>query len=159
MPTTRLMLLALLLTLVPPVGASAQEQAKDSAAILHVVDTFHERMLAADTAGAAALLAPELVVMEGGAIERRADYLAHHLPADIKATRAAPSQRTLVHLTVTADMAAVASSSRTTHEVRGQAVESSGAELMVLRRTAVGWRISAIHWSSRSRRPTTSGGQ
>ncbi|MEP6590447.1 MAG: DUF4440 domain-containing protein [Gemmatimonadota bacterium] len=153
MPTTRLVLIALAIMLVPAAGASAQTPATDSVAVVRVVNQFHERMLAADTAGAAALLAPELVVMEGGAIERRADYLAHHLPADIEATRAAPSQRTLVHLTATTEMAVVASSSRTTREVRGQPMESTGAELMVLRRTVEGWRISAIHWSSRSRRP------
>ena len=30
-------------------------------------------------------------------------------------------------------------------------LESGGVELMVLTRTAGGWRISAIHWSSRRR--------
>jgi hypothetical protein len=31
-------------------------------------------------------------------------------------------------------------------------VNSTGAELMVLRRDGDGWRIVAIHWSSRTRR-------
>jgi hypothetical protein len=37
--------------------------------------------------------------------------------------------------------------------MNGRAINSSGAELMVLVRTSSGWKISAIHWSSRARRP------
>jgi hypothetical protein len=44
------------------------------------------------------------------------------------------------------------STSTTQGEVRGRAINSAGAELMVLVRGADGWKISAIHWSSRSRR-------
>ena len=36
---------------------------------------------------------------------------------------------------------------------RFRQVNSSGAELMVLSRTPQGWRITAIDWSSRTRRP------
>jgi ketosteroid isomerase-like protein len=35
-------------------------------------------------------------------------------------------------------------------EFRGRPVNSEGAELMVLTRTPEGWKISAIHWSSRT---------
>ncbi len=37
-------------------------------------------------------------------------------------------------------------------EFRGLQINSQGAELMVLRRTPEGWRIAAVHWSSRARR-------
>lgn len=37
-------------------------------------------------------------------------------------------------------------------DFRGRSVNSAGAELMVLTRVTDGWRINAIHWSSRSRR-------
>ena len=40
--------------------------------------------------------------------------------------------------------------SRTTGTYRERAINSAGAELMVLSRTADGWNIRAIHWSSRS---------
>jgi ketosteroid isomerase-like protein len=54
---------------------------------------------------------------------------------------------------VRGDAAWVSSTSTTTGEYRGRQVNSSGAELMVLARTPQGWRIAAIHWSSRTRRP------
>ncbi len=38
-------------------------------------------------------------------------------------------------------------------EFRGRPVNSAGAELMVLTRVQGTWKISAIHWSSRTRRP------
>lgn len=48
---------------------------------------------------------------------------------------------------------AQATSPRTTQgQYRGRAVNSVGAELMVLTRFADGWKIVAIHWSSRARR-------
>lgn len=45
-----------------------------------------------------------------------------------------------------------ASTSVTQGTFRDREINSQGAELMVLRRTDDGWRIKAIHWSSRNRR-------
>jgi ketosteroid isomerase-like protein len=36
---------------------------------------------------------------------------------------------------------------------RDRPVDSVGVELMVLTKDAAGWRIRAIHWSSRARKP------
>ena len=58
-----------------------------------------------------------------------------------------------MRVVVRGDAAWVSSTSSTTGEYRGRQVDSSGAELMVLSRTPQGWRIAAIHWSSRTRRP------
>jgi hypothetical protein len=38
-------------------------------------------------------------------------------------------------------------------EYRGKAVDIASAELLVLTRAPAGWRIRAIHWSSRPRGP------
>jgi hypothetical protein len=51
------------------------------------------------------------------------------------------------------NMAWVASTSETTGSFNGRAVNSEGAELMVLTKGPSGWRIVAIHWSSRRRTP------
>ena len=37
-------------------------------------------------------------------------------------------------------------------QFNGRAVNSTGAELMVLTKSGAGWLIRAIHWSSRNRR-------
>jgi hypothetical protein len=93
------------------------------------------------------------VILESGGAETVAEYRSHHLPADIAFAVAVPSTRTVTRATLRGDVAWVASTSVTQGEFRGRAVNSAGAELMVLTRTSEGWKISAIHWSSRARRP------
>ena len=51
---------------------------------------------------------------------------------------------------VRGDAAWVSSTSSTTGEYRGRQINSRGAELMVLSREPDGWKIRAIHWSSRN---------
>jgi uncharacterized protein (TIGR02246 family) len=131
----------------------SQPAAGDSAAVAQVVRRFHEALVAGDSAAALALLAPDVVVLESGGVETRDDYRAHHLPADIEFARAVPSTPAPVRVTVQGDVAWATSTSTTQGEFRGRAINSAGAELMVLARTAGGgWTIRAIHWSSRTRR-------
>jgi len=94
------------------------------------------------------------MILESGSIETRDEYRAHHLPADIQFARAVPSTRTVTRVAVQGDVAWLVSSSVTQGQNNGRAVNSAGAELVVLRRTTLGWQISAVHWSSRSRRTT-----
>jgi ketosteroid isomerase-like protein len=127
----------------------AQRQTtSDSAATLAVVDQFHAALRAGDSAGAAALLGSDVIVLESGDVEDRTAYVAHHLPADIEFAKAVTEQRDPVHITVRGDVAWAASTGRARGQFRGRDVNSVSAELMVLVRTPLGWRISAIHWSS-----------
>lgn len=124
----------------------------DSVAVLQVVEQYSAALTAADSANALSLLTPDAVVLESGGMETRDEYRSHHLPADIAFSSGVPSQRTVRRVQVKGDMAWVASTSTSQGEYRGRSVNSTGAELMVLTRTPNGWRISAIHWSSRARR-------
>lgn len=125
----------------------------DSAAVLDVVARYHRALVTSDSIEPLRLLAPDAVILESGGAESVAEYRAHHLPADIAFAAAVPSNRTVTRVVVRGDMGWVASTSTTQGEFRGRAINSAGAELMVLTRTRDGWRISAIHWSSRARRP------
>jgi ketosteroid isomerase-like protein len=60
--------------------------------------------------------------------------------------------RSAVRVTVRGDVAWATSTSTSKGQYRGRAINSAGAELVVLARDADGWKISAIHWSSHSRR-------
>jgi ketosteroid isomerase-like protein len=142
-------------TLVFHVGGSGRAggQGSDSAAVVAVVAQFHRALSEGDSLGALALMAEDAVVLESGGIETRAEFRAHHLPADIEFARAVRYERTLRRVSVRGDVAWVSSASTAQGEFRGRTVNSAGAELMVLVRTPTGWKISAIHWSSRSRRP------
>lgn len=125
----------------------------DSAAVAATVGRFHAALAAGDSVGALAVLAPGAVIVESGDVETRAEYRALHLGADITFARAVPGVRGPVRATVRGDAAWALSTSTTTGTFRGRSVDATGAELMVLTRETREWRIVAIHWSSRPRRP------
>ena len=126
-------------------------QPNDSAAVAAVVERFHGALAAGDSATALQLIAGDAVILESGSAETRAEYRAHHLPADIAFARGVRAERTAVRVTVVGDVAWAWSTSTTRGEFNGRQVNSVGAELMVLARTPDGWRIRAIHWSTRAR--------
>lgn len=137
----------------PVAGAPSPASQEDAAAVTHVIERFRAAMIAGDTATIMGLLDADAVILESGSIETRAEYQAHHLASDIGHAKATKSTRGPLRVTVLGDVAWAASTSTTTGETRGRPVNSAGAELMVLTRTPAGWRIAAIHWSSRSLRP------
>lgn len=125
-------------------------QAADNAAVLATVKAFHDALARGDSAAALQLLAPDVQVLESGGLETREQYRSHHLPGDMAYARAMPSVRAEETVVVSGDVAWVVGTSRTTGTYRERAINSAGAELVVLSRTAEGWRIRAIHWSSRT---------
>jgi len=134
---------------VPPSLLHGQEATSDSAAVAEVIQRFHAALASADSATVLALLADDVVVLESGGLESRSEYRAHHLPADIRFTQAVKSKRGLLRVVVSGDVAWAVSTSEVSGVWRDRAIDSAGAELMVLTREVNGWRIRAIHWSSR----------
>jgi len=124
----------------------------DSAAVAAVIERYHQALASGDSAGALALLAPDAVILESGGLETRAEYRSHHLPGDIRFAQAIRSARGPVAVTIRGDVAWATSTSTTQGDYNGRAINSTGAELMVLSREPDGWKIRAIHWSSRQRR-------
>lgn len=124
----------------------------DSAAVAAVVAKYHDALTKGDSAAALALLADDAMILESGGIETRAEYRSHHLPADINASRTSPGQRGPVHVRVHGEVAWTTTTSTSTRQVNNSPVTSTMAELMVLVKTPNGWKITAIHWSSRTRR-------
>lgn len=136
---------------------SAQDHAghttsSDSAAVAAVVQAYHDALAAADSTAALALLAEDAMILESGGVETRTEYRSHHLPGDMAFAAAVPRERGPIQVTVDGRIAWAVSTSSTTGSYRGRDIDSRGAELMVLSRESDGWRIRAIHWSSRSAR-------
>ena len=125
----------------------------DSAAVVAVIAKYHSALAAGDSVAALALLTDDAVILESGGFETRDEYRSHHLPADINHAKAVHGTRSHVRVQIHHDIAWTASTSTSQGEMNGRAVNSAGAEMMVLVRTPSGWKISAIHWSSRTRRP------
>jgi ketosteroid isomerase-like protein len=137
------------LMLVPAVAASQS----DSANAVAIVAAFHAALEAGDSTKALSLLAEDVRIMESGGIEDKQKFRNGHLSADMAFAKAVKSVRTVASVVVTGTAAWVSSTSVATGESNGRAVNSQGAELIVLSRGADGWKIRAIHWSSRTRRP------
>lgn len=138
----------------PAAATHAQAASQsDSASVVAVIERFHSALTAGDSVTAMSLLTPDVVILESGGVETRAEYQSHHLAGDIAYAKSMKRIRGPMRVFVRGDVAWASSTSTTTGESRGRQVNSAGAELMVLTRTSDGWRISAIHWSSRSQRP------
>lgn len=130
----------------------AAQQVTDSTDVVAAVAAFHQALGRGDSVAALALLAPDALILEAGEVESREEYRSHHLHADIAFTRAVPGVTGPIRVVVTQDVAWATSTSSVVGTFEGRRMDSQGAELVVLSRTADGWRIRAIHWSSRTRR-------
>ena len=125
----------------------------DSTAAVAVVERFHTLLATGDSVAAVQLLSPDLVVLESGGVETRAEYLGHHLGADMQFAMAVPSERGIVGFHQEGDVVWVAGTSTSRGTFRDRKIDSRGAELVVLTRSGSGWLIRAIHWSSRRNSP------
>ena len=103
-------------------------------------DRFHAALASGDRAAMEALLAPDAVVLEGGAHESRAEYLSHHFARDVQALAGTAPESIYRRTGVAADAAWVASTQRVG--------DTEMAELLVMKQTPDGWRVAAVHWSS-----------
>jgi ketosteroid isomerase-like protein len=138
--------IALLASIICVTGHSAvADESKD---VTSTVDAFHDALQRGDGAAAMKLLGPDVIIQEGGGIETRSEYESHHLNADMAFAKAVPSTRSNVRVQVNGDTAWLTSASRTEGTFNEKPINSRGVELIVLTKTADGWRIRAIHWSS-----------
>lgn len=141
----------------PAAGHNASGHHHDSGALSHtakgpaeVVDAFFMALKAGDLVTARSLLDPNVRIFESGGAERSAEeYAGHHLPADSAFLKTASQEITQRTGDAVGDLAWVASEQRIQAESKGKAVDILSTETMVLRKTADGWRIVHIHWSSR----------
>lgn len=142
-------LLVILIALFLPVQAQAVDA--DAAAVAQVVRNFHEALATGDSNSVKQLLAPDVVILESGGLETREEYLSHHLTGDIQFAQAVTTRRNPHQITVSGDVAWASSTTETQGTFRNRPVNTVGAELMVLSKTAKThtWIIRAIHWSSR----------
>lgn len=135
-----------------PTGTAAQPAPRgdvDAAAVREAVRAFHDALAAGDSAGALARLHPEVRIFEGGHAETLTEYRSGHLAADMAFSAAVGREVLDEWVFGGGDRAVYLSEYRMAGTFRGEKVEAHGTETMVLLRTAEGWRIRHIHWSSR----------
>jgi ketosteroid isomerase-like protein len=94
-------------------------------------------------------LADDVLIYEGGGVERSADeYASHHLLADIKYLSALKSTTLEHQVKVMGNMALSTSRAKTVGQYKDKAVDSEGMQTMVLEKIAGSWKIVHIHWSN-----------
>jgi ketosteroid isomerase-like protein len=123
----------------------------DSAAVTTAVTAFHVAVKSGNAAAAQVLLADDAIFMESGGIETRAEYIANHLPEDIKFEKAVTSAWKAYKVTVQGDVAWATSTEDITGTFEERPVNLAVVELMVLSRQNGAWKIRSISWSSRRR--------
>ena len=143
----------LFLLLIGLLASPLAAQPAEEAGVLAAVTGFHAAVATGDTAKAIALLADDAVFLEAGGVETRAQYTQGHLPGDIDFEKNVAITRGPIRVTVLGQVAWASTTSEMKGTFQGRAVDSLGAELMVLSRNATGWQIRAVHWSGRARRP------
>lgn len=129
-----------------PAAAASASVPREAAA---VVDAFHAALGRGDTADAAALLDPEVLIYESGRAERsKAEYATHHLPADAIFAKAV--RRSVTRRSARADgtLAWITTEATTKGSYRNKVIDSVGMETMILKQLGRTWRIVHIHWSS-----------
>lgn len=131
--------------------ASSVSSRADSIAIVRTASRLHDAFKSGDSATVENLVAPDLRVLEGGEVENKAQYLAHHLAADIEFAKAVQGERILVSYAREGNVAWLVSTSTATGKFNAREINSVGAELIILSRTQKGWKIRAVHWSSARR--------
>ena len=136
-----------------PPRLAAQDVAADSAAVAIVVERFHAALTRGDSSAVLAFLTQDAVILEGGGIETRGQYRSGHMGADMAFAGGVDRESSAIVVTVWGDVAWATSTNTTNGEFRGRTINSRGAELAVLTRQEEGWKIRAVQWSSRARRP------
>src|SRR5262245_39860294 len=71
----------------------AERQRDDSSAVAGVVGAYHAAEAAGDSTAMLALLDDDVVILESGGIESKAEFRAHHIAADIAYIRAVQVER------------------------------------------------------------------
>lgn len=127
--------------------------APDASAAVAVLERFSEALSAGDLDGVAAELDPGVLILENGGAERsRDEYLGAHAKHDAEFLKAA--HITLKRRTAEAsgDLVWVGSESEIHASKDDKMLMISSSETAVLLKTAQGWKIVHLHWSSRAQR-------
>ena len=142
--------LAVALTAVAALGAEpASDMPADTPAA--TVQALHEALSSGNASEVERVLDPNVLILEGGHVERSGkEYAEHHLPADLKFMKSVAYKLERQSGDTVGDLAWVVSEGRLSAVREGKPVDVVSTETLVLKRSAAGWKVVHIHWSSRN---------
>ena len=134
-----------------PAQLNIAPAAKDAVA---TVERFSKALSAGQLNKAGAELDAKVLILESGGAERTAaEYLGGHAKGDAAFLKTAHVQLLRRTIQVSGDMAWMGSESEIHTTKDGKMTTLLSTETMVLKRTDKTWKITHIHWSSRTKKP------
>jgi len=113
-----------------------------------VITQFHKAIKKGYQKKARSLLDDNVIIFEGGRVERSADdYASHHMVADMKYLAKIHTEVLEHSVKVVGDTAYSMSRTKSTGQYKGKYINSEGMESMVLLKKEGKWKIAHIHWS------------
>ncbi len=145
-------LLPILLLLLFTLNTAFSQPSNEEDRVIEILAAFEQAIIDNDREAASKLLAEEIRIVEGSAIETKEEYLSHHFHSDGNFLR--EMERTTDDRTIFTE-GSVAWATTKTH-IRGtyndRELNLSSMELAVLRKENDQWKIAALHWSSSARK-------
>ncbi len=142
------LLLSLLMLFIPDYAAATDKRHGEIEAL---AESFHNALSTKDEESAMATFSNDVLIMEGGHVQTKEEYVSHHLNADMNFVSSITTKRKVIRSVVEGNTGWIISTSISTGKYKDRDINSSGAELMVVKRqNDDDWKIAAIHWSSHS---------
>lgn len=122
----------------------------DEEKLVQVLNDFRTAIISNDSEKAAALLTDDARILESGGIETKEEYLSHHFHSDGKFLSAMEREVRSQEVKSSENTAWISTVSHMSGTYNERDIGINSAELAVLVKTENGWKISAVHWSSRN---------
>jgi ketosteroid isomerase-like protein len=117
--------------------------------VADVVDTFHHALKNGDENTVRRMLADDVIIFEGGGVERSLiEYAEHHMAADMNFLKLMQSRKVEHHIKVNGNTAVSMSRSHVKGRYKDKDIDSEGMETLLLTLTDNQWEIVHIHWSN-----------
>lgn len=118
--------------------------------LVQVIDNFRIAIINNNSEKASSLLTDDARILESGGIETKEEYLSHHFHSDGKFLSAMEREVKTQKVISSEKTAWISTVSHVSGTYNDREISINSAELAVLVKTENGWKISAVHWSSRS---------
>lgn len=112
------------------------------------LDAFHHALEEGSGTMALKWLADDVVILEGGVAQSKAEYAGHHLGNDMAFLHALQSERLSREIRQANGVVTVVTRTQLRGTFKEQAIDLVSSETAVLTKTGAGWRIQHLHWSN-----------
>ncbi len=110
---------------------------------------FHQALKEGDHATVDQVLADDVMIFEGGGVERsKTEYAQHHMSADMAYLKEMSVETLEHHVQVDGNFALSMARSKVNGSYKGKTVAHEGMETITLLKKNGQWRINHIHWSN-----------